>query len=192
MRKIFIFIILLFFHVNFIYASNKFKVTLESCIDGDTAKFNIKGEVKTVRFLSIDTPEIEHDEVEAQPYGNEAKKYTCNLLKQASIIKLQYDTKSDSTDKYGRVLAWVFVDDDLLQAKLVENGLAQVKYVYDDYMYSSDLQALEESAKEREVGIWSSSDDNFDHSNYVFYVYFSLFIVVIVFLYRCFKKIISF
>ena len=127
MKKV-VFFILLLFNISIVYASNsKFKVTLDSCIDGDTARFVIKDEVKTVRFLSINTPEIAHDDIVGEPFGKEASIFTCNMLTNASVIKLQYDSKSDKEDKYGRVLAWVFVDDELLQEKLVSEGLAEVK-----------------------------------------------------------------
>lgn len=166
MKKIAIFVFGLFINMMIVEANNsKFKVTLSSCIDGDTAKININGEDKTVRFLSINAPEIAHDGNEAEPYGNEASLFTCNALKNASSIKLQYDPKSDETDKYGRVLAWVFVDNELLQEKLINNGLAEVKYVYSDYLYSSDLQALEVKAQEKGIGMWSleTSSDTYSH-----------------------------
>ena len=172
MKKV-VFFVLLLFNVSIVYASNsKFKVTLDSCIDGDTARFVIKDEVKTVRFLSINTPEIAHDDIVGEPFGEEASIFTCNLLTNASVIKLQYDSKSDKEDKYGRVLAWVFVDDELLQEKLVSEGLAEVKYVYKDYKYSSQLKDIELEAKKNELGIWATAHvfDKSDDDNYEFYV----------------------
>lgn len=172
MKKI-VFLFLLFFNLSIVSASNsKFKVTLDSCIDGDTARFIIKDEVKTVRFLSINTPEIAHDDVVGEPFGEEASIFTCNMLTNASIIKLQYDSKSDKEDKYGRVLAWVFVDDELLQEKLVSEGLAEVKYVYKDYKYSSHLKDIELEAKTKEIGIWATVHvfDKSNDDNYEFYV----------------------
>lgn len=159
MRKLFVFIFLFFIGLAPVFASSKFKVKLDKCVDGDTAKFVIKDEVKTVRFLSINTPEIKHGANEAEAYGDEAKNYTCDALKSASSIKLQYDPKSDETDKYGRVLAWVFVDDELLQEKLIREGLAEVKYDYDDYLYTNDLKSLEVLAQDSHMGIWSIVSD---------------------------------
>ena len=172
MKKIFFFLSLIFFNVSIVLASNKFRVTLDSCIDGDTAKFIIKNEVKTVRFLSIDAPEIAHDDVLAEPFGEEASIFTCNMLTNASTIKLEYDSKSDKEDKYGRVLAWVFVDDELLQDKLVIEGLAEVKYVYKDYKYSSHLKNVELEAKTRGIGLWATSYvfDKTGNDDYEFYV----------------------
>lgn len=162
MKKVFA--LALFFLCFNVGASNKFNVKLDKCIDGDTAKFIINGESKTVRFLSINAPEIAHDDVEEEFYGKEASEYTCKLLKRSSVIKLQYDSKSDKVDKYDRVLAWVFVDDELLQKKLIEGGYAEVKYVYNKYLYSDELKDLEVVAKNKKIGMWgnSVSDKSFD------------------------------
>jgi micrococcal nuclease len=166
MRKVLVFFCLLFIGFSSVFAANsKFKVKLDKCVDGDTAKFVINDEVKTVRFLSINTPEIKHGSSEAEAFGDEAKDFTCSALKDARSIKLQYDPKSDQTDKYGRVLAWVFVDDDLLQEKLVTEGLAEIKYVYADYLYTDSLKALEEVAKNAHRGIWSVVDEASDSIN---------------------------
>ena len=162
MRKLFVVFFVFFFGFSSVFASSKFKVKLDKCVDGDTAKFVIDDEVKTVRFLSINTPEIKHGSTEAEAYGDEAKDYTCDVLSSAKSIKLQYDPKSDKTDKYGRVLAWVFVDDELLQEKLINEGLAEVKYVYGDYLYTDELKSLEVIAQEAHKGIWSIVEDTTD------------------------------
>ncbi len=178
MKKMF-FLLCFFICVN-VSASNKFSVKLDKCIDGDTARFFINGESKTVRFLSINAPEIQHDDVLEEYYGNESSEYTCNILKSSKSIKLQYDPKSDKTDKYDRVLAWVFVDGELLQKKLVINGYAEVRYVYDDYLYANDLKELESAAKEKKLGMWSDDipvDNKSSISNSDLIWYFFILVV---------------
>lgn len=183
MKKFFIFISCFIFFSS-VSASNKFKVKLDKCVDGDTAKFIIDGEVKTVRFLSVNTPEIAHGGNEGEVYGDEASEYTCNLLSNAKSIKLQYDPKSDETDKYGRVLAWVFVDDELLQEKLISDGMAEVKYVYDDYMYTADLKKLEVNAKNNKIGMWAvgvvSDSSNSLLSNHQILIYIISIISIVI------------
>ena len=76
-------------------------------------------------------------------------------MKKASSITLEYDGNSDREDKYGRVLAFVYVDDKLLEEKLVEKGYAKVAYVYGDYAHVDDLLKKEEKAKNKKIGIWS-------------------------------------
>ena len=136
----------------------KEKVTFSKCVDGDTASFIINNEIKTVRFLAIDTPEVGGGFKEEEPYGKEASDYTCNALKKGKNIYLEYDGNSDKEDKYGRILAFVYVDDSLLEAELVQNGLAKVAYIYGDYAHVDELRELEEKAKISEKGIWSSKE----------------------------------
>lgn len=186
MKKLVIVLFFVFSCIISVNATNKFNVTLDKCIDGDTARFFIDGESKTVRFLSINAPEIAHDGVLEEYYGNESSLYTCKLLKRASVIKLQYDPKSDKVDKYDRVLAWVFVDDELLQKELVSKGYAEVKYVYDDYLYSNDLKKFESTAKEKKLGIWNElRDENNDSIEFpslhdiLVYGFIVLFLIII-------------
>ena len=127
------------------------KVTYSKCSDGDTAYFIIKGIDTKVRFLAIDTPETDKNE----PMSHEAKEYTCNALKNANEIYLEYDSNSDKEDKYGRTLAFVYVDGVLLEKTLIEQGLAKVAYIYGDYAHVDELRQIEELAKNNKIGIWS-------------------------------------
>lgn len=156
------YVILLFISLLFIsndVNAETVKVKLKKCVDGDTARFIIGNEVKSTRFLAINTPEIKHGKKKAEPYGVEASDYTCKRLKNAKEITLEYDDNSDKTDKYGRVLAWVFVDDELLQKDLIKKGYAEVKYLYGDYKYTKDLEKLQKKAKKEKLNIWSDNKD---------------------------------
>ncbi|MEG1066461.1 MAG: thermonuclease family protein [Erysipelotrichaceae bacterium] len=129
-------------------------VTLNKCVDGDTAKFNINGKEETVRFLAVDTPETKKPNTEVQPYGPEASEYTCKRLNEAKEIRIEYEN-SNSVDKYGRKLGWIFIDNSLLQKELVEEGLAKVAYIYDDYKYTDEIKVYEDKAIKANKGIWS-------------------------------------
>lgn len=119
--------------------------------DGDTARFLINGENVKCRFIAIDTPEV----TTSDPFSFEARDYVRQRLENAKKIDLAIDKKSDEYDKFSRLIVWVYVDDKLLQEELVENGLAKVKYIYDDYMFVDKLNALQDIAKKNKVGIWS-------------------------------------
>ena len=134
--------------------TEKVEVKFIEGIDGDTAKFDINGEMIKVRFLAIDTPESVHPTKEVQAYGVEASNFTKEKLKNAKTIELEFDNNSDKTDKYGRYLAWVWVDGELLQDLLIKEGLAKVAYLYADYKYTSVLQESEKVSKEKKIGIW--------------------------------------
>lgn len=134
-------------------------VTLEACVDGDTARFrNSNNEVIKARFLAVDTPETVHPTKGEEPYGKEASEFTCQTLTNAKEIKLEYDNNSNEEDNYGRKLVWVFVDGALIQESLVNKGYAEVAYLYDDYKYTSLLQDGEQIAKVSKLGIWSTEE----------------------------------
>ena len=154
MKKIVLIICLFFVGILNINAKT-INVEFSECIDGDTAKFIYKKEEITARFLAIDTPETVHPTKDVEEYGEEASDYTCNKIKKAEEIKLEYDDDSDEKDKYGRHLVWVFVDDELLQKKLVSKGLASVAYLYGDYKYTDELEEIEQEAEDNKLGIWS-------------------------------------
>ena len=123
---------------------------LISCVDGDTANLKVDGVKESVRFIAVDTPELSSQDFFAQ----EAADFTCNALKQANQIQLEFDPESDPRDKHGRMIAWVHVDDVLLQRDLVKGGYAKVKYIYGDYRYVDELNRLQTSAKKSGLGIW--------------------------------------
>ena len=151
MKKIILFILLL---IPFsVFA--KEEVTFVKCVDGDTAIFNISNKETKVRFLAVDTPEITTN---VEFYGKEAKEYTCDRLKNASKIELEYDPKA-STDKYDRVLAWVYVDNILLQKEIIEKGYGSVAYIYDKYMYINELCDLQDTAFNNKIGIWKEKKE---------------------------------
>lgn len=157
MKKYVILLILLLIPIN-CHALDKREVQFSSCIDGDTATFIMKNREIKVRFLGINTPELAHGNKDEEPYAYEAKEYTCKKIKNADKIILEFDPKSNKKDKYNRYLAWVFVDDKLLQEELIKKGLADTKYLKNDYKYADVLKDANQRAIDGKKGIYSSED----------------------------------
>lgn len=138
--------------------TSKAAVSLSSCVDGDTAKLVDGTSIITVRFLAVDTPETVHPTKEVQAFGKEASSFTCNELTNAKKIEIEFDSGSDKYDKYNRYLVWLYVDNELIQSKLVSNGYARVYYIYGNYKYTDDLYKLQLIAEQKKIGIWSLSE----------------------------------
>ena len=139
--------------------SERQEVVLDSCVDGDTAKFKLNDEVIKVRFLAIDTPETIHPYKNVEEYGKDASEYTCNRLTNAKKIEIQYEETYTKYDKYDRYLAWIWVDDNLLQKELISVGYAKIKYIYAKYKYTDELKEVELNAKEEKLGLWNSYEE---------------------------------
>ncbi len=159
-KVVIIFFILIIFPLN-INAERK-KIIFDSCVDGDTIKAKIDGEISTIRFLAIDTPETVHPKKKAEPYGKEASEYTCSKVKSAKKLEIEYDPGSNKQDKYKRMLGWIYVDDSLLQKELIEHGYAKVAYIYGDYLYTNELKHIEENVKEKKIGLWGKTNTTVD------------------------------
>ena len=168
--------------ISFLFIVNvdaqKLEVTLDKCVDGDTAWFYLDNEEIKARFLAIDTPE---STTKKEAFGKEASDFTCNLLKNANKIEIEYDDNSDKLDKYDRHLVWVFVDDNLLQDLIIKNGLGEVEYLYGDYKYTSILEASEILAKTNRVGMWN---DTYDY----LYIIETIILIVIIIIICTFNK----
>ena len=153
MKKVVVMILILFLNIN-VYA--KEVVKLDKCVDGDTAWFYYNNETSKFRFLAIDTPESVSTTKSVEPYGKEASDYTCEKLTKANEIVLEYED-SNKTDKYGRSLAWIWVDGNLLQKELIENGLGKVAYIYGKYRYTDSLCLIQKKALENKLNVWSQN-----------------------------------
>lgn len=168
--------------ISFLFIVNvdaqKLEFTLDKCVDGDTAWFYLDNEEIKARFLAIDTPE---STTKKEAFGKEASDFTCNLLKNANKIEIEYDDNSDKLDKYDRHLVWVFVDDNLLQDLIIKNGLGEVEYLYGDYKYTSILEASEILAKTNRVGMWN---DTYDY----LYIIGTIILIVIIIIICIFNK----
>ena len=144
------------------------KVKLDKCIDGDTASFIYKNKTSKFRFLAIDTPE---STTKIEKYGPEASEYTCNLLKNAKKIEIEFEENSSKQDKYDRYLVYVFVDGELLQEKVLYEGLADLKYEKKNYKYNDRLEKANKHAKDNLIGIYSTKEYQEDlEENLLFYL----------------------
>jgi micrococcal nuclease len=135
-------------------------VTYLNANDGDTINVELDGEKKKVRLLMIDTPEMNYDKGDPMPYAEQAKARTMDLLENAKSVQLLFD-KGPETDKYDRLLAYVFVDGVSLHEILLTEGLAAVRYVNaPNDTLESELRDIQEVAEKAKLHIWA-------HENYL-------------------------
>ena len=121
-------------------------VLVTRVIDGDT--IIIEGGHR-VRYIGIDTPEI-YPRMEA--YGMEALLANRELV-EGKRVRLERDVSE--TDKYGRLLRYVFVGEVFVSAELVREGLACAEAYPPDTEYQAYLEELEAEAREAGRGMWA-------------------------------------
>ncbi|WP_018665189.1 thermonuclease family protein [Heyndrickxia acidiproducens] len=133
---------------------NQIPVKLADTVDGDTIKIWYNGREETVRYLLIDTPESKKPGQCVQPYAKAASYRNQQLVKSGKLT-IEFDNGSQR-DKYGRLLAYVFVNGKSVQEKLLKEGYARVAYVYDPpYKYLNQFNQAEQRAENQSLRIWS-------------------------------------
>lgn len=131
------------------------EVIISRVIDGDTIiVINKEGKEERVRLLLIDTPESVHPTEEEQKFGKEASDFAKKHLKQGEIVTLEKG--NPEKDKYGRTLAYVFVEGVNFNQLILEEGYARVAYVYEpNTKYLKEFKEAENRAKTKNLNIWS-------------------------------------
>jgi endonuclease YncB( thermonuclease family) len=121
--------------------------------DGDTIL--LKNKMK-VRFLGINTPEVEGRHKAAEPGGDAAKKWLTKIVS-GNKIRLQMDM--EKKDKYGRILAHVFTDEGLhINLELVRLGLAMVNIHPPNLAFTEQLLKAQQQAQIRKLGVWGRKE----------------------------------
>ncbi len=122
-------------------------------VDGDTFWVDDGSEKgKKVRLIGVDTPETLHPQKAPEPYGREASEFTKSLL-EGKKVRLEFDV--DSLDRYGRLLAYVYLENGLfVNAELVRKGYAQVATFPPNVKYADYFLKLQRKARNRKLGLW--------------------------------------
>lgn len=122
-------------------------------IDGDTIDVSRPGgtDKERVRLIGVDTPETKDPRKPVQCFGQEAAAFTGQL--KGRTVWLEYDIQK--TDRYGRTLAYVFLDDGaFFNLILVEEGYAQPMTIPPNVKYSEQFLEASRSARDAGRGLW--------------------------------------
>ncbi|MBM4413210.1 MAG: hypothetical protein FJ040_07195 [Chloroflexi bacterium] len=131
-------------------------------IDGDTVVVNINDEETRLRLIGIDTPESVDPRKPVECFGIEASAYTKALLLSKNVY-LEPDPTQDETDRYDRLLVYLWIDDTtLFNHKIIADGYA-FEYTYQiPYQYQTLFKAAQQDARTNQYGLWSPTTCNGD------------------------------
>lgn len=147
-------------------------------IDGDTFEL-FSGEI--VRLIGINAPEIN------DKYGNKSKEYLVNLI-QAKDVILKSDSITKDKDIYGRLLRYVYLNNEDINKKMILNGYA---LVYSKYLFTKieEYKEAEQLARNEKIGLWK--DEKIispEFSNFKYFIIGTGVIILFVFLIYFLKK----
>jgi micrococcal nuclease len=139
--------------------------TVTRIVDGDTIEVTVTGRQDgpgaglaevgrryDVRLIGIDTPESVDPNSPVECFGREASRATAAFL-EGRRVRLIDDV--ENSDQYDRLLRYVYVGEEMANARLVANGYAHA-YTYPPNVRHSDLLVdLQRAARARGKGLWA-------------------------------------
>ncbi len=135
---------------------------ISAVIDGDTVKIQFKDDIpenctknETVRLIGVNTPELNlHKDEAAEYFAEEAFLYTNRYYKEE--VNIQLDNVSAMRDKYGRLLAYIWLcNSTLLNKNLIEDGYGRYYSTFQfNEKYMKEFSEAELQAILAEKGIW--------------------------------------
>lgn len=121
-------------------------------VDGDTIVVKYNGVDEKVRLIGIDTPESVHaDESKNTEEGVLVSDYTKKMLT-GKKVGLEFDVSK--RDKYGRLLAYVYLDGEMYNKILLKEGYATVATYPPNVKYVDEFVKLQKEARENNKGLW--------------------------------------
>lgn len=116
--------------------------TIVSVSDGDSFKIRLAdGSLQRIRLAFVDCPE------RGQDFYQKARQFSNQL-----IYNKEVSIRITDTDRYGRWVVWLYIQDATLNEELLKSGLA---WHYIHFSDSENLQRLEDQARKGKIGIWS-------------------------------------
>jgi len=143
--------LLIFLSFLFLFHSNSIATTLTgkviSVADGDTITIlNAMNEQVKIRLAGVDCPEKQ------QAFGQRSKQFTSSMVAGKNVT-----IEPETTDRYGRTVAMVFVNGSNLNEQIVANGYGWVYRKYCNKPFCDDWLKLEDKARNSRIGLWADS-----------------------------------
>lgn len=122
-------------------------------VDGDTIEVELDGAEEDVRYIGVDTPETVKPGSPVECFGPQASARNHELV-DGETVRLVFD--EELRDDYGRLLAYVYADGRLVNARLVAGGYARTLEIAPNTAMAAELARLEERAAVAGRGLWSA------------------------------------
>jgi micrococcal nuclease len=123
-------------------------------VDGDTVHVRVGDRIEKVRYIGVNTPEIHHPGRGEEPGGRRAYEVNRRLV-EGKRVRLELDVQA--RDRYGRLLAYVWAGDTMINAELLRLGYAQVMTIPPNVRHQALFLNLQRAARDARRGLWAAS-----------------------------------
>jgi micrococcal nuclease len=124
-------------------------------VDGDTIEAVVDGRTEDVRYIGVDTPESVKPDTPVECYALRASHFNEDLV-EGETVRLDFD--AERRDVYGRLLAYVHVGDEFVNAELVRRGYARTLTIPPNTRFAGLFDRLQREAADSERGLWGACE----------------------------------
>lgn len=121
-----------------------------SVIDGDTIKIELNNQKTNLRYIGINAPELDSEE---KDLAEQALQFNKEFVENQTIT-LYRDTSE--TDRFGRLLRYVFVDGVFVNYELIRMGFARQRDYPPDSACKDLFLKAQQEAISMQRGIWKT------------------------------------
>jgi micrococcal nuclease len=122
-------------------------------VDGDTVEVRVGDRLEDIRYIGLDTPESVAPDEPEECFGKQAAKFNSRLV-EGEEVRLVFDR--ERRDRYGRLLAYVYLGDEFVNAALVRRGYARTLMIAPNDRFASLFARLEREAGKAGRGLWTA------------------------------------
>lgn len=137
--------------------------TFLKVIDWDTLKVKNNNEEINIRMIGLDAPEKSTTRYwYTECFWNEATSHINEILSWITTIQVEQDPTQWETDKYWRLLWYVFFSWNNINQKMIEDGY-WFEYTYNlPYKYQKEFKRAEKSARLNKLWLWDKNTCNWE------------------------------
>ena len=121
-------------------------------IDGDTIVVEYDGRAELIRYIGIEAPEVGRDGESSECFAEAATTANSELVAERNVTLVR---DQSNTDRYNRLLRYVYVDGELVQETLVRGGFATALTIPPDTRHAKQFQTIEQDARAAKRGLWA-------------------------------------
>jgi len=107
-----------------------------------------------VRLIGVDAPEVNDPREEVQRVARESSAFLRRLAA-GQVVRIEYEQRS--RDRYGRLLAYLYLKDGrCVNAEIIRQGYGSV-YVKYPFRFMKEYRVLDRGAREAGRGLWAAT-----------------------------------
>ncbi len=122
-------------------------------VDGDTARMRISGSEESVRYIGIDTPESVIPGEQPECFGKRSAALNRTIVEGEHVTLV---LGAERRDHYGRLLAYVYLGERLVNAEIIRRGFARTLAIAPNTDFADRFASLQQSAANAGRGLWGA------------------------------------